>query len=88
MLSFELAGGVDAAERLLAALTIPIVAPSLGGVETLVIRPATSSHVGMGIEERRKLGIAEGLVRVSVGIEATSDLVEDFEQALAASSSL
>lgn len=87
MLSFELAGGVDAVERFFAALTIPIVAPSLGGVETLVIRPATSSHVGMGIEERRKLGIAEGLVRVSVGIEATSDLVEDFEQALAEAAS-
>lgn len=82
MLSFELHGGLDAAERFLAALTIPIVAPSLGGVETLVIRPATSSHVGMGIEERQKLGISEGLVRVSVGIEATSDLIEDFEQAL------
>ena len=82
MLSVELAGGLAAAERFLAALTIPIVAPSLGGVETLVIRPATSSHVGMGAEERAKLGIAEGLVRVSVGIEATSDLIEDFEQAL------
>lgn len=87
MLSFELEGGLDAAERFFAALTIPIVAPSLGGVETLVIRPATSSHVGMGIEERKKLGISEGLVRVSVGIEATSDLIEDFEQALTAASS-
>ena len=82
MLSFELKGGVEAAERFFAALTIPIVAPSLGGVETLVIRPATSSHVGMGPDERQSLGIAEGLVRVSVGIEATSDLIEDFEQAL------
>ncbi|MEP7122385.1 MAG: PLP-dependent transferase [Byssovorax sp.] len=82
MLSFELKGGLESAERFFAALTIPIVAPSLGGVETLVIRPATSSHVGMGEGERKKLGIAEGLVRVSVGIEATSDLIEDFEQAL------
>jgi cystathionine beta-lyase/cystathionine gamma-synthase len=82
MLSFELEGGLESADRFFAALTIPIVAPSLGGVETLVIRPATSSHVGMGPDERRKLGIAEGLVRVSVGIEATSDLIEDFEQAL------
>lgn len=86
MLSFELAGGLDAVERFFAALTIPIVAPSLGGVETLVIRPATSSHVGMGADERKKLGISEGLVRVSVGIEATSDLIEDFEQALAVAS--
>lgn len=82
MLSFELKGGLESADRVFAALTIPIVAPSLGGVETLVIRPATSSHVGMGPDERKKLGIAEGLVRVSVGIEATSDLIEDFEQAL------
>jgi cystathionine beta-lyase/cystathionine gamma-synthase len=82
MLSFELKGGLESADRFFAALMIPIVAPSLGGVETLVIRPATSSHVGMGADERRKLGIAEGLVRVSVGIEATSDLIEDFEQAL------
>jgi cystathionine beta-lyase/cystathionine gamma-synthase len=86
MLSFELKGGLESADRFFAALTIPIVAPSLGGVETLVIRPATSSHVGMGPDERKKLGIAEGLVRVSVGIEATSDLIEDFEQALDRSS--
>jgi cystathionine beta-lyase/cystathionine gamma-synthase len=82
MLSFELHGGAAAAVRFLAALSIPIVAPSLGGVETLAIRPAASSHLGIDPEERRKLGIANGLVRVSVGIEDTEELVEDFAQAL------
>jgi cystathionine beta-lyase/cystathionine gamma-synthase len=82
MLSFELKGGVEAAEKFLGRVTIPIVAPSLGGIETLVTRPATTSHLGMDPEERRRVGIADGLIRLSVGIEATEDLVADFEQAL------
>ena len=82
MLSFRMAGGLAAAERVLARLTIPFVAPSLGGVETLVTRPATTSHGGMGRAERERLGVAEDLVRVSAGIEASSDLVADFRQAL------
>lgn len=83
MLSFELTGGVAAAETFCARVKIAIVAPSLGGVETLVVRPALTSHRGLTPEERRAAGIAEGLVRVSVGIEAIEDLVDDFEQALA-----
>ncbi len=83
MLSFELQGGIDAAERLFAKLQLPVVAPSLGGVETLVTRPSTTSHAGMAREDREALGITEGLVRVSVGIEDAGDLVSDFEQALA-----
>ncbi len=82
MLSFELAGGVEAAERFLGRLKIPIVAPSLGGVESLITRPATTSHSGMEPEERRRAGIADGLIRLSVGIEAVEDLIADFEQAL------
>jgi cystathionine beta-lyase/cystathionine gamma-synthase len=82
MLSFELRGGVEAAEYFLRRVTIPLIAPSLGGVETLVIRPAVSSHAGLSAEARRDLGISDGLVRVSVGIEATSDLIEDFQNAL------
>ncbi len=81
MLSFELKGGVEAAEKFLSRLTIPIVAPSLGGVETLVTRPATTSHLGMDPDERRRAGIADDLIRLSVGIEATEDLVADFERA-------
>jgi len=84
MMSFELEGGVAAAERFIKNTTLPIVAPSLGGVETLITRPATTSHSGMSPEERRMMGISDGLIRLSLGIEATEDLIEDFEQALKA----
>lgn len=83
MLSFELKGGLEAAERLLGRLTLPISAPSLGGVETLITRPATTSHAGMAPADRLRLGITDGLVRLSVGIEGTEDLISDFDRALA-----
>ncbi len=82
MLSFELEGGVEAAKEFIRGVRIPVVAPSLGGVETLVTRPATTSHLGMPREERLAMGIKDGLVRVSVGIESTRDLVRDFQRAL------
>ncbi len=82
MLSFELRGGLEAADRLLDRLELPISAPSLGGVESLITRPATTSHSGMSRQDRAKLGIGDALVRLSVGIEATDDLIADFEQAL------
>jgi len=82
MLSFELAGGVEAVERFMSRVQLPINAPSLGVVETLVTRPVQTSHKGMTEEDRERLGITDGLVRVSVGIEATEELVEDFDQAL------
>jgi len=84
MLSFELAGGVEAAEQFIRRTTIPFVAPSLGGVETLITRPATTSHSGMSAEDRQNLGISDSLIRLSVGIEATEDIIEDFDQALKA----
>ncbi len=82
MLSFELKGGVDAAEHFMQKTTLPIVAPSLGGVETLITRPVTTSHSSVSPEDLKKLGITDSLIRLSVGIEATEDLIEDFEQAL------
>lgn len=82
MMSFELAGGREAAERFMRAVTIPITAPSLGGVESLVTLPATTAHVGMSEEDREKLGISEGLIRFSVGIESTDDLIDDLDQAI------
>jgi len=82
MLSFEPKGGLDAAERMFSKLSLPLHAPSLGGPETLVTRPAASSHVGLAPEERARIGIAEGLVRVSIGLEAVEDLIEDFDRAL------
>jgi cystathionine beta-lyase/cystathionine gamma-synthase len=84
MLSFELKKGVEAAERFIRKTTLPVIAPSLGGVETLLTRPATTSHSGLSPEDRQKLGISDGLIRVSVGIEATEDILEDFDQALKA----
>ena len=83
MLSFELKGGAAAAKRFIAATKLPIKAPSLGGPETLLTQPALTSHAGMSIEDRKKLGITDGLVRMSVGLEATEDVVEDFERAFA-----
>jgi cystathionine beta-lyase/cystathionine gamma-synthase len=83
MLSFEPKGDGAAADAMLRRLTIPVVAPSLGGVESLVTRPVTTSHAGLSPEERRAVGIKDELVRVSVGVEAAEDLVEDFERALA-----
>lgn len=82
MLSFELKGDTATAEAFIRKTTLPIIAPSLGGVETLITRPAITSHAGMSPEDRASLGITDKLIRLSVGIEATEDLIEDFEQAL------
>ena len=84
MVSFEMKNGMEAAERFIQKTTLPIIAPSLGGVETLVTRPATTSHAGLSPEDRQRLGISDSLIRLSVGIEATEDIIEDFEQALKA----
>ncbi len=62
--------------------TLPIIAPSLGGVETLLTRPAITSHAGMTPEDRQRLGIKDSLIRMSVGIESTEEIIADFEQAL------
>ncbi|MGO9804371.1 MAG: trans-sulfuration enzyme family protein [Steroidobacteraceae bacterium] len=82
VLSFELKGPPQRADEFAGRVQIPAVAPSLGGVHTLLTRPATTSHAGLSREDRRRLGISDGLLRLSVGIEATEDLVEDFTQAL------
>ncbi len=62
-------------------LNIPAYAPSLGGVESLIILPSKTSHAGLTIEEKVKTGIKENLIRLSVGIENTDDLISDIEQA-------
>ncbi|HEX9689094.1 MAG TPA: PLP-dependent transferase, partial [Thermoanaerobaculia bacterium] len=82
MLSYELTGGADEAKRFIGATKLPIKAPSLGGVETLLTQPALTSHAGMSREDRARLGITDGLVRMSVGLEATEELIEDLGQAL------
>jgi cystathionine beta-lyase/cystathionine gamma-synthase len=82
--SFELHGDAARADRFLQRVRLPCVAPSLGGVDSLITRPALTSHVGLSPEQRQRAGITDALVRLSVGIEDTEDLIEDFRQALAA----
>jgi cystathionine beta-lyase/cystathionine gamma-synthase len=82
MLSARLRGGAAAAEGLLAALRIPSVAPSLGGVETLITMPTKTSHAGMSREDRDRIGVTDDLVRISCGVESAPDLVDDFARAL------
>jgi cystathionine beta-lyase/cystathionine gamma-synthase len=82
MLTFEVAGGANGARHLLEHLRLATDAPSLGGPETLVTCPAQTSHAGLSPDERRGLGIRDGLVRVSVGLEHVDDLRADFTQAL------
>ncbi len=82
MLSFEVVGGKQQAVSLIQALEIPLCAPSLGGVESLVTRPAATSHAGMTPKQRTAAGISDQLIRVSVGLEDPDDLIADFGQAL------
>jgi methionine-gamma-lyase len=82
MLSFTLSDGVQAARRMMDAMRLCKITVSLGDVETLVTFPSVSSHSGLSSEERKKAGIEEGLVRVSVGIEDAEDIIDDFAQAL------
>ena len=83
MLSFDL-GSREAAGRFLAAIKVFLSAESLGGVESLASHSATTTHAALSEEDRTRLGITQGLVRLSVGIEDKEDLLADLEQALAA----
>ena len=82
MVSFEVVGGKTRSIKFMDQLDIAINAPSLGGVETLITRPALSSHSGMDPAERVKAGITDSLIRLSVGIESVNDLITDLDQAL------
>src|SRR5262249_2247086 len=82
MLAFSIRGDGDDAEAFLQRLRLAIVGPSLGGVETLVSRPAALSHFGLQAHERQALGIGDNLLRVSVGVEDVQDLIDDFARAL------
>jgi cystathionine beta-lyase/cystathionine gamma-synthase len=81
MVSFEL-GSLEAARRVLNSVRLISLAGSLGGVETLISHPATMTHASVPAERRAALGITDGLVRVSVGLEDIEDLKEDLSQAL------
>jgi len=83
MLSIEVRGDVAAGARCVEALRVAKLAVSLGGVSTLVTHPASTTSVNMPRDVRLQAGIADGLIRISVGVEDLPDLVEDFDQALA-----
>jgi cystathionine beta-lyase/cystathionine gamma-synthase len=82
MVSFILSGGGRAADAFLKGLSLAVPAPSLGGVETLVSQPRHTSHAALTTAERKRLGVPDGFVRVSVGVEDVDDLIEDFASAL------
>jgi cystathionine beta-lyase/cystathionine gamma-synthase len=84
MVAFDVTGGREAGLRFITALQLAAMAPSLGGVETLVLHPASTSHRQLDAAGLSAAGIGEGSIRVSVGLEHPEDLWADFEQALAA----
>lgn len=82
MLTLEVAGDGAAAAAVVDRLRLFAIAPSLGGVESLATQPITTTHHGLGPEERARRGISDGMIRLSVGLEAPEDLIADLEQAL------
>src|SRR3989442_10461000 len=81
MVSFDV-GSFEAARTVLESVKLCTLAESLGGVETLICHPATMTHAAVALEVRARLGITDGLVRISVGIEDTDDIIADLDQAL------
>ena len=82
MISFEVAGGVEAGRRVMNNVRLCSLAVSLGDTETLIQHPASMTHSPIAREERLKVGITDGLVRLSVGLEDSEDIINDLEQAL------
>jgi methionine-gamma-lyase len=83
MISFELKGGVEAGRQMMSSTRLFALAVSLGGVESLIQHPASMTHAGLSPELRQQAGITDGLVRLSVGIEAVADIIADLDHALA-----
>ena len=84
MVSFEVEGSGEDAKRMTEALRLFTLAPSLGGVDSLVSIPVLTSHAMISPDQRQKMGVTEQLIRLSVGIENADDLIADLEQAFAA----
>jgi cystathionine gamma-lyase/cystathionine beta-lyase/cystathionine gamma-lyase/homocysteine desulfhydrase len=82
LITFE-TGSLARANDVLKRVRVCTLGESLGGVETLISHPATMTHAALGEEGRRKIGITDGMVRISVGIEDVEDLIADLDQALA-----
>ena len=87
MITFMIRGGIEGARSFLEELKLFTLAESLGGVESLIEHPALMTHASIPAEARKKLGILDGLIRISVGIEDLVDLKADLHQALEKSSS-
>lgn len=83
VVSFEVKGDLAAGSRVVDGVKLPIIAPSLGGVETLIEQPALMSYYEMSTEERLEVGIKDNLIRLALGIEDADDLIADLAQALA-----
>jgi cystathionine beta-lyase/cystathionine gamma-synthase len=81
MISFDL-GSLESAKKFLKSVRLCALAESLGGVETLISHPATMTHASVPVDERKKIGVTDGLVRISVGIEDVEDIIADLKQAL------
>jgi len=81
MISFDL-GSLAAAKKVLKRVRLCALAESLGGVETLISHPATMTHASIPWEQRQHIGVTDGLVRISVGLEDIDDIIDDLKQAL------
>jgi cystathionine gamma-lyase len=82
MLWFEVKGGVKAGKRLMDAVELCALAENLGSVESLITHPVTMTHADVEPAERQRVGITDGLVRLSVGLEDEQDLIDDLSRAL------
>ena len=82
MLTFEVSGGVPAGRRVLERVRLASPAASLGGTKTLIVHPASITHTQLSLEDREAVGITDGMLRVSVGIEDPDDLIADLDEAL------
>ncbi|UXN06052.1 O-succinylhomoserine sulfhydrylase [Bartonella sp. HY761] len=82
MIAFELKGGKKSAFEFCNALTIPLISNNLGDVRSIITHPATTTHQSIGAEARAELGVSDGLLRFSIGLEDTDDLLEDVASAL------
>ena len=83
MITIDL-GSQSNANKMLKKLRVCTLGESLGGVETLISHPATMTHAALGAEGRKRIGLTDGMVRISVGVEDVEDLIADLDQALAA----
>jgi cystathionine beta-lyase/cystathionine gamma-synthase len=83
MITFDL-GSQDNANKMLRKLRVCSVGESLGGVETLISHPATMTHAALGVEGRKAIGLTDGMVRISVGVEDVQDIIDDLDEGLSA----